>query len=320
MSERPSRNLGLDLVRATESAALTAGRWMGLGRPREADEVATRAVIQVLDTMGVQGHTAVGGGDVRGTHVVLLRGMSAGSHTTMDILADPIDGRALLAYGYPGAISVISAAPAGAFQSFPSNVHMDKIVVNADVADALVPECLDAPAAWTLALVARAQGKEIGNLTVFVLDRPRHADLIKEIRATGAHVMLRTEGDVTGALLAASRQSGVDILMGIGGIVEGLISSCAIKALGGAMLGRLAPQSDSELRAIREGGFDLDQIWTGDGLVMGNGVFFAATGITDGALLSGVRYRGNRATSHSMILRGETRTRRMIQAEHLLEG
>ena len=320
MSERPSRNLGLDLVRVTETAALTAGRWMGLGRPKEADQVATRAVVKVLGAMGITGHKVTGGGEHVGSHVVRFGDASAGPSAAADILADPIDGRDLLAFGYPGAISVIAAAPVGAFQALSPAVNMEKIVVNADVAGALVPECLDAPAAWTLALVARAQGKEVGNLTVFVLDQPRHADLIQEIRATGAHVMLRTAGDVTGAILAASRQSGVDVLMGIGGVAEGLISVCAIKALGGAMLGRLAPQSESELYAVRDAGRDLTQILTDRELVVGNTVFFAATGLTDGALLSGVRYRGNRATSHSMILRGETHTQRIIQAEHLLEG
>jgi fructose-1,6-bisphosphatase II len=319
MSERPSRNLGLDLVRVTETAALTASRWMGLGRPNEADQVAAQAVVKVLSAMGMAGSRVTGGSEHVGSHVVRFGDARTGLPSTVDILADPIDGRDLLAFGYPGAISVVAAAPVGAFQALSPAVNMEKIIVNADVADALVPECLDAPAAWTLALVARAQGKEVGNLTVFVLDQPRHADLVQEIRSTGAHVMLRTAGDVTGAILAASRQSGVDLLMGIGGVAEGLISVCAIKALGGAMLGRLAPQSENELKAVRDAGRDLTQILTDRELVVGNTVFFAATGLTDGALLSGVRYRGNRATSNSMILRGETRTRRNIQAEHLLE-
>jgi fructose-1,6-bisphosphatase II len=195
---------------------------------------------------------------------------------------------------------------------------MEKIVVNAQVANALVTECMDAPAGWTLALVARAQGKQLGHLTVFILDRPRHADLIEEVRATGAHIMLRTEGDITGALLAATPQSGVDILMGIGGVTEGLISACAVKAMGGAMLGRLAPQSKRELEAVVETRLDRKQIFTCDDLVSSDQVFFAATGITDGPLLDGVRYHGDRATSNSMILRGETRTRRIIHAEHRL--
>jgi fructose-1,6-bisphosphatase II len=233
-------------------------------------------------------------------------------------MGDPIDGASLLAYGYPGAISVMAAAPAGHFRPLTEAVYMEKIVVNAAVAPSLVPECLDAPAAWTLALVARTLDKPVGALTVFMLDRPRNADLVREIRSTGAHVVLRAEGDVTGALLAASRESTIDLLMGIGGVKEGLISACAVKAMGGAMLARLAPQSDRELEAIQAAGLDMDAVMETGTLVEGEGVFFAATGITDGPLLSGVRYRGNRATTHSMILRGETRTRRVIEAEHLL--
>jgi len=314
MNHCPSRNLGLDLVRVTEAVALTAVRWMGLGRPNEADHAAAQAAVQALATVGMEGRvnsTPTG-------HLMLLGDVSCSDGVPVDIIADPVDGRALLAYGFPGAISVIAGAMSGGFRALSPGVYMEKLVVNAQVAQALVPECMDAPAAWTLALIARAKSKQVGNLTVFVLDRPRHADLIQEIRATGAHIMLRTEGDITGALLAASRSGSVDVLMGVGGVTEGLISACAVKAVGGAMLGRLAPQSEGELHAIREAGPDLGQILTSEELVAGDGVFFACTGITDGPLLSGVGYHGNRATTNSMILRGETRTRRVIHAEHAL--
>jgi fructose-1,6-bisphosphatase II len=317
MSECPSRNLGLDLVRATEAAALTAGRWMGLGRAEEADQAAAQAMAQALHAVGIEGDISFGEGTLR-DYATLLSNISAGSGLLVDVVLDPIDGRALVAHGCPGAISVMAGAPSGALCSLLPAVYMDKIVVNAQVAEALVPECMDAPAAWTLALAARAKGKQVGNLTVFVLDRPRHADLIEEIRAAGAHVMLRTEGDITGALLAASLQSGVDLLMGVGGVLEGLISACAVKAMGGAMLGRLAPQSEKERAGVRGAGLDVKQIWTGDGLASSDAVFFAATGITDGPLLSGVRYHGNYATSNSMILRGETGTRRIMQTEHVI--
>ncbi|MBN1641779.1 MAG: fructose-bisphosphatase class II family protein [Anaerolineae bacterium] len=317
MTEMPSRNLGLDLVRVTEAAALAAGRWMGLGRRQEADQAATAAAIDTLQAMDVVG-CAVVNGEAGGSHVMMLCNMVPDRETTLDVLSDPIDGAALLAYGYPGAIAVIAAAPSGAFHQQSAATYMEKLVVNAAVSQALVPECLDAPAAWTLALIARALDKRVGNLTVFVLDRPRHADLIREVRATGAHVVLRAEGDITGALMAVTRESGIDALMGIGGYTEGLISACAIKAMGGAMLARLAPQSRGELTRLQEVGLDVGAIMTSDELVEGEIVFFAATGITDGPLLSGVRYRGNRATSNSMVLRGETRTRRIIHAEHLL--
>ena len=320
MSKRPSRNLGLDLVRATEAAALTAGRWMGLGRPKEADQAAAQAMAKALEALGMEGRIAFSGEGKLRNYATLVSHAFSSTNSLVDIVLDAVDGRALLAYGYPGAISVMAGAPSGAFWSFSPAVYMDKIVVNAQVAAALVPECLDAPAAWTLALVARAKGKRVGNLTVFVLDRPRHADLIEEIRATGAHVMLRTEGDITGALLASSLHSGVDILMGIGGIIEGLITACAVKAMGGAMLGRLAPQSDKERTAIEAAGLELEPILTCDELVSSDAVFFAATGITDGPLLSGVRYHEGYATSHSMILRGETGTRRLISTEHFVRG
>lgn len=316
MLEQPSRNLGLDLVRATEAAALVAGRWVGLGRPVEADQVSTRAMVEALDIIGIHHPDIRTDGESMGQHIELFRDQTEASE--MDVLADPIDGRALLARGYPGVISVVGAAAAGAFQRLSPAVYMEKMVVNAQVAQALVPECLHAPAAWTLALVARALDREIGNLTVFMLDRSRHADLIREVRAAGAHVMLRADGDVTGALLAATRGSGVDVLMGVGGVTEGLLSACAVKALGGAMLARLAPQSERELNAIRDASLDMTRIMADADLVAGDCVFFAATGITDGPLLSGVHYRGRRATSNSMILRGETRTRRVIEAEHLL--
>jgi fructose-1,6-bisphosphatase II len=196
---------------------------------------------------------------------------------------------------------------------------MYKIVVNAKVASSLVAECLDAPAAWTLALVARAKGKKVKNLTVTVLDRPRHVDLIEEIREAGARVILRPDGDIAGALLACVPDSNVDVLMGIGGTLEGLIVACAVKALGGGMLARIEPQSEAERAKVKEAGINTELIFSCSELVNTNEVFFTATGITEGPLLSGITYRGNRANTNSMILRGTTRTRRTIHAEHVLD-
>jgi fructose-1,6-bisphosphatase II len=195
-------------------------------------------------------------------------------------------------------------------------VYMDKIVVDRHVADALVPECLDAPAAWVLALVARAKGKDVRDLLVFVLSRRRHRALIREIRAAGARTMLRTDGDVVGALMAASTHSGVDVLMGIGGVPEGVLAACATRAMGGGMLGRLAPQTSEEEEAVRAAGLDAHQTLSCSQLVSSREVFFAATGITDGSLLTGVHYHGNVAETNSLIIRGETRTRRFIHSEH----
>jgi fructose-1,6-bisphosphatase II len=195
---------------------------------------------------------------------------------------------------------------------------MEKLVVGPEVRDALVPECLSAPAAWTLALVAHACGKDVSDLIVFILSRQRHANLIREIRDTGARVMQRSDGDLVGALKTVFPSGGVDLLMGIGNFPEGLMAACAVKAANGGMLGRLAPQSEAEVEAIQAAGFNTRDILTADDLVSSDKVFFAATGVTDGALLKGVHYRGDCATSNSLIMRGETHTRRVISAEHML--
>ena len=321
MSELTAHNLGLDFVRATEAAALAAGRWMGRGQPDQSDREATQAMHQALNIVHMNGRIVFSEKDKLGEEAMLHPGeqVGTGDGPRVDIVVDPIEGRNLLAYGHPDAIAVAAAAPRGAFWSAAPAVYMEKIVVDAEVAPTLVPECLDAPAAWTLALVARAKRKAVSDLVIFVLNRPRHTDLIDEIRATGARVMLRNAGDVVGALKALLPTGGVDVLMGIGNIPEGLVAACAVKAARGAMLGRLAPQSEGERALIEATGLDTRRILTVDELVTDNRVFFAATGITDGSLLAGIRYHGQQATSHSLIMRGETLTRRIIQAEHLLK-
>jgi fructose-1,6-bisphosphatase II len=314
------RNLGLDLVRATEAAALVAGQWMGMGVTDRAEIEAAEAMCATLDTIEMNGTIVIGQEGRKPTCPLTHTGapLGTGAGLPVDVVMDPIDGQYLLAQGYPGALAVIAVAPRGAFWGPAPAVYMEKLVVDAEVAPFLVPECLGAPAAWTLGLVARAKGKKVSDLVVFCLDRPRHADLIAEIRSAGARVTLRDEGDIAGALLAVFEEGGVDILLGTGGIAEGLIAACAVKAASGAMLGCLDPQSAAESTAIREAGLDVHRILTVDELVAGDEVFFAATGITDGPLLDGVRYHGERASSNSLILRGETHTRRIIQAQHLL--
>jgi fructose-1,6-bisphosphatase II len=321
MSPSRSRNLGLELVRATEAAALAAGRWMGLSEPEQADRAAGSAMRSVLDGVEVDGRIAFGEEGRLGQRAIFWTDQRLGTSASpqLDVVIDPIDGCDLLARGYPGAIAVAAVSPRGTMWAPLPGIYMEKLIVGPDVAPFLVPQCMDAPAAWTLALVARAKGKSVDGLTVFALDRPRHADLIDEMREAGAHVMLRTDGDIAGALLASSPGGDVDILWVIGGIPEGLIAACAVKAVGGAMLGRLAPQSEAERSAVAEAGLDTRQILTQGELVTSDDVYFAATGITDGPLLSGVRYAGRRATTNSIIMRGETQTRRVIHAEHLLE-
>jgi fructose-1,6-bisphosphatase II len=247
------------------------------------------------------------------------RTVGSGHGIPVDVVVDPIDGTGLLIRGHPGALSLVGVGPRGSMHSLAPGIYMEKLVVGAAAAAALVPQCLDAPAAWTLALVARAKKKEVRDLGVFVLDRPRHEELIEEIRAIGARIVLRNEGDAEGALVAAT-PGGVDVLMGIGGVSEGIISACAVKALGGGMLARLAPQSESELAGIRAAGLDPKRIYTADDLVQGNEIFFAATGITESSLLHSVQYHGRRVRTHSLLLRSETRTRRFIRMEYRLSA
>ena len=319
--EKLPRNLGLELVRATEAAALAAGGWIGLGDAVQPDQIASQAMRKVLDAIDFNG-TIVLGEEDRSDHDLDLtsqRHVGTGSGPAVDVVADPIDGRMQLARGYPGAVSVIAVAPRNTIWQPLHAAYMEKIIVDEEVAPYLVEDCLDAPAAWTLSLVARAKGMKVNNLTVFVLDRPRHAYLIDEIRASGAHVILRQDGDVAGALVVSTPRTGVDVLMGTGGVPEGLLAACALKTLGGALIGRLNPQSDAEKQALLDAGYDLHAIFRTQDLVKSDQVFFSATGITDGMLLKGVMFRGKKAETHSLILRSETGTRRFVVAEHVLE-
>ena len=315
------RYLGFDLARATELTALAAARWMGLNNRQDADLSAASRMCDVLNEIEMAGRIVVGE-DVNHGHdrpLKIGQPVGTGRGPALDVVADAIDGCRLLAQGHGTAVSVAAAAPRGTLWAPVPAIYMDKIVVGKEIGAALVPECMDAPAAWTLALVARAKGLRVSDLVVFVLARPRHEHLIAEIRSAGARVMLSPDGDIVGALLATTPNSGVDALMGIGGVSEGLMGACAVRASGGAMLGRLAPQSAAERDAIQTAGLDTRRILTSEGLVGSNQVFFAATGITDGPLLDGVRYMGERATTHSLILRGETHTRRKMATEHLLD-
>ncbi len=316
-----SPNIGLDLARATEAAALAAGRWAGLGRPIEAERVATEAMNRVLQEIEMAGVVCLGQADRPGQGVTFATGtrVGTGRGAAVDVLAKPLEGSRLLAGAYPGALAAVAVAPAGSIRT-PDGIHtMEKLIVNEEVASALVPECLDAPAAWTLALVARAKGKQVRDLVVFILDRPRHADLVAEIRAAGAHVLLRTGGDLAGSLMAGLRDCTVDVLMGTGGVLQGLLAACAVKAAGGAMLGRLAPQSPAAEAALRAADPECRGIRSAGELVKGKIAFFAATAITDGPLLNGVRYHRNRAESNTIIMRAEVGVRRIILTEHLLQ-
>jgi len=322
MSDHLPRNLGLDLVRVTEAAALSAGRWIGLGSRDQAYHAAVEAMAGVLGTIEVNGRIAIGEEGRLGEHSPLdtNRRVGTGRGPEVDIVVNPIDGANLVARGHPGAISVVGVAPRGALWSPAPAVYMDKIVVDREVASSLVPECMGAPAAWVLGLVARLKKKAVRDLVVFVLERPRHADLIDEIRAAGARILLRSDGDIGGAIMAADPKIGVDMLMGIGGAAEGIIAACAVKALGGAMLARLAPQSDEEQAAVEAARLDVERVLTCDDILASQQNFFAATGITDSLLLSGVRYHGRLTETDSLVLRSETHTRRKIHAEHVVDS
>lgn len=314
-------NLGLDLIRATESTALSAGRLLGLGDREKAHRAATEAMAEALNQIEMDGRIVIGEEGRLGERSPLdsRQSVGTGRGPQLDVIVDPIDGTNSVVRGRPGAISVVGVAPRGSMWSPTPAVYMEKIVVDREAADALMPECMDAPAAWTLALIARAKKKAVRDLQVIVLDRPRHQGLIEEIRLAGARVLLAYDGDTAGAMVAATPGTGADILMGIGGVPEGVSAACAVKAMGGAMLGRLAPQSAEEKEAIQANDLSTEQILTCDELVTSNQILLAATGVTPGPLLEGVDYRGNEAHTHSLLIRYETGTRRLIHAEHAIE-
>lgn len=315
-----SRNIGLDLTRVTEAAALAAGRWIGSGNFDAAHAAATDAMYNMLTGLGVSGCVAIGEDRLVDGNAALCEGVTFGQgQTVCDLAVDPIDGTRLLVEGKPGAVSVVAVAPRHSIWSAGPAEYLDKIVVDRDAAHVLVPECMDAPAAWTLALIARAKKKAVRDLVVVVLQRLRHHDLIEEIRATGARIYLRQEGDAEGALEAAMPDTGVDVLMGVGGASQGVLSACAVRALRGAMLARLAPQTNEEAAALSQAGMDLKRVYTVDELVASEDIFFAATGLTGTPILPGIRYKGNHAETHSLLIRAKTKTRRFIQAEYSLE-
>lgn len=317
MEDNKEINLGLSVMRATEAAAITAARWVGRGSIHKPDQLAANAMRKVLDRVEMDGIIVVGE-EAHHADSTLAKGskVGVGSGPSVDVAVDAVDGIRLLAEGLPDAVSAIALAPRGSMRSLGPSIYMEKIVVTAECGHVVTPEAFSAPVGWVLESIARAIGKPIHDLTIFVLKRLRHKDIIHEIRSTGARVLMRQEGDVTGAILAARPEPGVDVLMGVGGTIEGIASACAVKALQGTMLARLAPQSYEERKAILDAGLDVKQIYTCDDLVTGSEVYFAATGITDGLLLHGVRFSSDGAATHSLVLNGASGTRRQIFTEH----
>ncbi len=312
--EIPQRNLAMDLVRVTEAAALASARWLGKGEKESGDGAAVDAMRLSFNSIDIDGTIIIGEGE-KDNAPMLYNGEKVGSGKgpRVDVAVDPVEGTNLLAFGRPNAIAVVGLAPAGSMFNPGPSYYMKKLVVPAPAKDAIE---LEAPVDYNLKRIARALEKDVDDLVVFVLDKPRHKELIADIRAAGARIQLHTDGDVAGALMAVDPTSNVDVMMGTGGTPEGVLAACAIKALGGEILTRLDPQLEGEKQALQESGLDLKQILRVDDLVTSEDVFFAATGISGGTFLSGVRYAGHGASTFSLVLRGRTGTIRRIESFH----
>jgi fructose-1,6-bisphosphatase II len=311
--EAPDRNLAMDLARVTEAAALAAGRWVGRGDKEAADQAAVDAMRLVLNTVPMDGIVVIGEGE-KDEAPMLFNGEEIGfGGPATDIAVDPIDGTTLTSLGRNHAVSVIALSQRGMMFDPGPCVYMEKIAVGAEAADLID---LDAPVRANLEAVAKARGEQVKDVTAVILDRERHTDLIRECREAGARIRLIPDGDVMGALATGWPDSGYDILFGIGGTPEGVIAACALTALGGAIQGRLHTRNDQERRAALDAGYDLERVLTTEDLVGGDDVFFAATGITDGDLLQGVRYRGDGATTETLVMRSKSGTIRTIQSNH----
>jgi len=317
MAEPIQRNLGFELVRVTEAAAMAAGRWMGRGDKEAVDRAAVNAMRYVLGMVDMDGVIVIGEGE-KDQAPRLYNGEQIGNGLPpkVDVAVDPVDGTRALAKGLPNSISVVALAERGAMY-YPKNiVYMDKIAVGPEAAGHIE---ITAPVARNLKNIAKAKKREVDDLTVVVLDRPRHEELIGQIRAAGARVKLISDGDVAGAVMAAMEGTGIDALMGIGGSPEATVAACALKCLGGEIQCRLWPRDEAEKQKALEAGLNLDRVLSTDDLVAGHDVFFAATGISDGELLRGVRYFGRGAKTHSIVMRSRSGTVRIIEAVHHFE-
>ena len=314
---KPDRNLALELVRVTEAAAMGAGRWIGRGEKESADQAAVDAMRLMLDTVEMDGVVVIGEGE-KDEAPMLYNGEHVGSGRgpQVDVAVDPLEGTRLTALGQPNAIAVIALAERGTMFFPGAAVYMNKTAVGPEAADAID---IDAPPAENVERVAKAKGCRAGDVSVVVLDRPRHEQLIAELRGVGARVNLIPDGDVAPAIAASRGGTGVDMLMGIGGTPEGVIAACAVKSFGGALQGKLWPRDDGERQALLDAGLDPDRVLTTDDLVGGDDLFIAATGVTTGALLRGVRYTTDGAVTESLVIRSRSGTVRRIEATHAFE-
>jgi len=313
----PDRNLALELVRVTEAAAMGAGRWIGRGDKNAADGAAVDAMRTMLDSVSMKGVVVIGEGE-KDEAPMLYNGEEVGNGDgpSVDVAVDPLEGTRLTALGMPNAIAVMAVAERGTMFFPGAAVYMDKIACGPEAIEAVD---IDAPPGENVKRVAKAKGMRPSDVTVVVLDRDRHTDLIAALREVGAKVHLITDGDVAPAIAAARPDSGVDLLMGVGGTPEGVIAAAALKCVGGGVLGKLWPRTDEERQQLVDDGYDLDRVLTTDDLVSGDDVFVAATGVTTGALLQGVRYTPAGAVTDSIVMRSRSGTVRRVEAHHAFE-
>ena len=315
-AEQPDRNLALELVRVTEAAAMAAGRWVGRGDKNDADGVAVNAMRVMISSIGMRGTVVIGEGE-KDNAPMLYNGEKVGDGTgpECDVAVDPIDGTTLTAKGMNNAVSVLAVSPRGSMYDPSAVFYMEKLVTGPEAADVVD---IRYPVAENIHQVAKAKGSSPSDVTVVVLDRPRHSQLVEDIRATGARIKFIIDGDVAGAIMAARPDTGIDLLLGVGGTPEGIITACAMKCTGGVIQGRLWPQNDDERQRALDAGHNLDSdfVLGTDDLVNGDDCFFVATGITDGELMRGVRYRRNGATTDSLVMRSRSGTIRRITSEH----
>jgi fructose-1,6-bisphosphatase II len=314
--ERPDRNLALELVRVTEAAAMAAGRWVGRGDKNGADQAAVNAMRQLVSTVSMHGTVVIGEGE-KDEAPMLYNGeeVGDGQGPDCDVAVDPVDGTTLTAKGMSNAISVMAVADRGAMYDPSAVFYMEKLVTGPEAAGVVD---LQAPVEHNVQAVAKAKGCSAEDVTVMVLDRPRHDDLVREIRESGARIRFIVDGDVAGAIMAARDGTGVDLMLGIGGTPEGIIAASALKCLGGVILGKLWPRNDEERQKAIDAGHDLDRVLDTHDLVSGDNVFFVATGVTDGELMEGVRYRAGGASTHSLVMRSKSGTIRSIHSDHQL--
>ncbi|MDN5860696.1 MAG: class II fructose-bisphosphatase [Pseudonocardia sp.] len=314
--EAPDRNLAMELVRVTEAAAMAAGRWVGRGDKNGGDGAAVDAMRQLIGTVSMRGIVVIGEGE-KDEAPMLFNGEEVGNGegAWCDVAVDPIDGTTLMAKGMPGSVAVLAVAERGAMFDPSAVFYMEKLATGPEAADVID---ITASVAENIRRVAAAKAIEVTDVSVCVLDRPRHAELVKEIRRTGARIHFISDGDVAGAISAARPGTGIDLLYGIGGTPEGIITAAAMKCMGGAMQGRLWPRDDDERAKAIDAGHDLDRVLDADELVRGDNVFFCATGITDGELLRGVHYRAGGCSTQSIVMRSKSGTVRMIDSDHRL--